>query len=155
MSLITHSDSENDDANDDSASQPLLLQSSLSMPLPSSSSSTKKPNCSTIKLPNSAKNDQQNRVLTKISHLANIKIHRIDYRRSHRDKWSRINIGIATISFLSVVYFCVSMNLNVDKPSPQQIIVDVPPVDTNLNGPKGKSSYLLHAFCSNNLLSEP
>ncbi|XP_031636443.1 uncharacterized protein LOC116349218 isoform X2 [Contarinia nasturtii] len=143
FTIVPHSDSENDDANDDDSASQLLLQPSLP------TSSTKTPNslnCSTIKLPKSAnqtKSDYQNRVLTKISHLANIKLHRIEYRRSHRDKWSRINIGIFTISFLSVVYFCVSMNLNVEKPSPQQIIVDVPPVDVNLNGPKVKDGYLV------------
>lgn len=133
LSSVLHSDSENDDANDESATKPLLLQSTSPKKC-----STTAASATTIKLPSSAngqqtKIDHDNRVLFKFT----TKLNRCEYRRSHRDKWSRINIGILTISFLSVVYFCVSMNLNVDKPSPQ-IIVDVPPVDTNLLGPKGK-----------------
>lgn len=145
MSLptIAHSDSENDDANEENATQPLLLQSA------SSSTPT-----TTIKLPTLAqsnKYDTDNRVLSKFGQLANIKFNRIDYRRSHRDKWSRINIGIFTISFFSVVYFCVSMNLNVDKPMPQ-MIVDVPPVDEHLLGRKGKKKILIFPCFTTNLL---
>lgn len=139
---IVHSDSENDDANEENASQPLLQSKSTNNSI----------NCSTtttIKLPNlvskqqQTNSDNENHVLSKIA----TKLNRIEYRRSHRDKWSRVNIGIFTISFLSVVYFCVSMNLNVDKPSPQ-IIVDVPPVDTNLLGAKGNIALLVVVLAS-------
>lgn len=126
---IVHSDSENDDANEhDSANQPLLL--------PSTTSPNKSKNCSTKSIVNLPANNQQSAKSDNVFSKLVTKFNRIEYRRSHRDKWNRINIGILTISFLSVVYFCVSMNLNVDKPAPQ-IIVDVPPVDTNLLGPKG------------------
>lgn len=143
LTSIAHSDSENDDANDESASRPLLLQSTSPINSKKCSTTTTTTTTTTIKLPNSANNqqikcDNENRLLSKFA----TKLNRIEYRRSHRDKWSRINIGIFTISFLSVVYFCVSMNLNVDKPSPQ-IIVDVPPVD-NLLGPKGNIAFI---FC--------
>lgn len=139
--LPTYIDSENDDANEESASQPLLLQST-SPTLPEANCST-----TTIKLPTSvhphksnvAKNISENRIINKLGHLVNIRFNRNEYnRRSHRDRWSRINIGLFTISFFSVVYLCVSLNLNVDKPSPQ-VIVDVPPIDVNLLGPKGNS----------------
>lgn len=136
--MTQHSDSENDDASDQNASQPLLLQSSSSMPNSKNCSTT------TIKLPaaaNHTENDSniaiENRILIKLGHLANIKLKRHDYRRSHRDKCTRINIGLFAISFLTVIYFCVSMNLSVEKPSPQ-LIVDIPPVDANLTGDKGK-----------------
>lgn len=136
MSLtnVPHSDSEVDDANDDSANQP-LLQSSFSTP------KSTKTTTITVKLPNSTnqtKSDNKHRILSKISHLATNKRNRNDYRRGlNRDRWNRINFGILIISFLSVVYFCVTINLNVDKPSPQQIVVDVPSLDTNLLGQKG------------------
>lgn len=142
MSSITqlHSDSDNDndDTSDQNASQPLLLQSSSSM------QNAKNCSKSTIKLPTLVNQNkcipnnanEYSRVLIKIGHLANIKLKRTDNRRANREKCRRINIGLFTISFLTVIYFCVSMNLNVDKPTPQ-IIVDIPPVDANLLGLKG------------------
>lgn len=151
MSLTTttktqHSDSENDDASDKNASQPLLLQSSSSSAsyLKNGSNAT-----ATIKLPTwvnehkpNAFNGKDNRILAKLGHLTAIKLKRTDNRRSHRDRCSRINIGLLTISFLTVIYFCVSMNLSVDKPSPQ-IIVDIPPVDASLLGVKGTFFFII------------
>lgn len=146
------SENENDDGNDDSATQPLLLQSSMPTIQAANANSTTATATgaatATIKLPtlmksNSAKhfhnnNNNENRVCIKFGQFVNYKFHRIDGRRPHhRDKWNRINIGLFTISFLSVVYLCVSLNLNIDKPSPQ-LIVDVPPIDANSLGSKGK-----------------
>lgn len=154
-------DSDNDeDVNNDSATQPLLLQSSApsTSPVHAGNASTSSINLPTsIVVPlnksNSAKNSSQNstnngnnnifienRVWAKLSHFLDVRFsNRTDHnRRSHRDRWNRINIGLFTISFVSVIYLCVSLNLNVDsKPSPQ-IIVDVPPVDPDLIGTKGK-----------------
>lgn len=139
MSLSTtqHSDSDSDDSVDKNASHPLLVQSSSSSPKSKSFAT------STITIPALVKqnksdatcNAKENRFLVKLGHFANIKLKRTEYRRS-REKCSRINIGLLTVSFLTVIYFCVSMNLSVDKPSPQ-IIVDIPPVDVNLLGFKG------------------
>lgn len=138
-------DSENDYANDESATQPLLMQSASSQTSQETNRST-----TTIKLPtlanqhksNAAKIVPENRVLYKLGHILNNRFNRNEYRRTHRDKWSRINIGLLTISFLSVVYLCVSLNLNVDKPSPQ-LIVDVPPIDVDLVGQTGNISFSL------------
>lgn len=151
---IPYSDNESDnddDVNNDSATQPLLLQSSTpTVTVANSSTATIKLPTSTvvpINKSNSAKssnhnpnnNCNENRVCAKFTHFMNVRFNRYEHnRRSHRDKWSRINIGLFTISFVSVIYLCVSLNLNVDsKPTPQ-IIVDVPPVDSDLLGTKGK-----------------
>lgn len=154
-----YSDNESDnedDANNDSATQPLLLQSSTTTTQTSTganggSTATNKLPTSTIvpiNKSNSAKiinanhnQPHENRVCAKFTHFMSVRFNRIEHnnRRSHhRDKWSRINIGLFAISFISVIYLCVSLNLNVDsKPTPQ-IIVDVPPVDPDLLGTKGK-----------------
>lgn len=130
-------DSENDDANDESATQPLLLQSASSPTSQEANRST----ATTVNLPtsanksNAAKIMPENRVLYKLGHIVNNRFNRNEYRRSHRDKWSRINIGLLTISFLSVVYLCVSLNLNVYKPSPQLIV--------DLIGHRGNIVFLL------------
>lgn len=161
---VPYSDNDSDiddDLNNDSATQPLLLQSSKPTAAAAAAAST-----ATIKLPtsivvpinksNSAKSTNQNnnngcssssscienRVCAKFSHFLTGRFNRTEHnRRSHnRDRWNRINIGLFTISFVSVIYLCVSLNLNVDsKPSPQ-IIVDVPPVDPDLLGTKGNNS---------------
>lgn len=150
--IPTYSDNDDDDdANNDSATQPLLLQSTTS------TSSTKAGNGSTaakIKLPtsiivpiskstsakpNQTNNCNENRVCARLTHFMNVRFNRSEHnnRRSHRDRWSRINIGLFAISFISVIYLCVSLNLNVDsKPTPQ-MIVDVPPVDPDLIGTRG------------------
>lgn len=157
-----YSDNESDnddDANNDSATQPLLLQSaptstaangspttkiklptSTVVPINKSSSAKLNPNHN----PASSNYSNESRVCARFTHFMNVRFNRIEHnnRRSHRDKWSRINIGLFAISFISVIYLCVSLNLNVDsKPSPQ-IIVDVPPVDPELLGTKGINSKL-------------
>lgn len=153
--IPTYSDNDDDDdANNDSATQPLLLQSTTT------STSTAAGNGSTaaaakIKLPtsivvpisksssakpNQTNNCNENRVCARFSHFMNVRFNRSEHnnRRSHRDRWSRINIGLFAVSFISVIYLCVSLNLNVDsKPTPQ-MIVDVPPVDPDLLGTRGK-----------------
>lgn len=158
--LYSDNDSDSDDANDDSVTQPLLLPSSVSS---TPTSTTANGSTTTIKLPtstvvpinksNSSKhphhnrnNSNENRVCAKLTHFMTARFNRIDNnRRSPRDKWSRINIGLFTISFVSVIYLCVSLNLSVDadsKPSPQ-IIVDVPPIDPESLGTKGKFQFNL------------
>lgn len=147
FTIRSYRDSDSEDGMGESASQPLLLE-------PSSSTSNEA-NCptSTIKLPtltnqnrtNSSSNNKIN------NFLANFKFNRNEHRRSHREKWSRINIGLITISFVSVVYLCFSVNLNFDKPSPQ-IIVDVPPIDTSLLGPKGKITFNIYPILAIKLM---
>lgn len=149
-------DSDNDDDLNNDQNQPLLQSSSATIKLPTSivvlnkSNFAKTPTQNQNNTNNNTNNNSnsngsnsnnfiENRFCTKLSHLLNVRFNRTEHnRRSHRDRWSRINIGLFTISFVSVIYLCVSLNLNVDsKPSPQ-MIVDVPPVDPDLVGTKGK-----------------
>lgn len=140
-------DSEHDEANEECATQPLLLQSSAS--------ASQDGNLSTIaiKLPTSAYKtntinvNPENRILFKFGHIVNRRFSRTEYRRSYRDKWTRINVGLLTISLLSVILICISMNLTIDKPSPQ-LIVDVPPIDIDLVGQEGKLYTYTDTFVS-------
>lgn len=157
--IPTYSDNDDDDdVNIDSATQPLLLQSTTSTSTStaagngSSAAKSKLPASIVVPIsksnaakqtPHQANGCNENRMCARFSHFINIRFSRGDHnnRRSHRDKWSRINIGLFAISFISVIYLCVSMNLNVDsKPTPQ-MVVDVPPVDPDLLGTKGKLQF--------------
>lgn len=144
MSLtnVTHIDNENDDVNDDGANQPLLQSSS-------STSKLTKSTTTIVKLPNATnqtKRDNEHRILLKIVRLATNKLNRIKYiRRLNRDKWNRIEFVIFTILFLSMVCFFLMIDPNFEKPSIKQIVVDVPPLDTNLLGQKGKILSWLNA----------
>lgn len=123
----THTESENEESIDINPNQPLL-------PSSPSSSSTRKNSNTAILIPSS------NRKRTEHNSTA-IKLNRLDNRRANREKWGRIHIGILIISFFSIVYLCFSVNINIDKRQPQ-IIVDVPPVDDTLDGPRGKFFFL-------------
>lgn len=124
-----HTESDNDEPTDDNANKP-LLPSSLS----------RKTNPTTICIPSSERKRSNNLIENKLNNnLANAKLNRLSYRRSHREKWARLHIGILIVSFFIVIYFCFSIDLNIDKRAPQ-IVVDVPPIDDTLDGPRGNST---------------
>lgn len=120
-----HTESENDEPTDDNANQPLL-------PTTSAAKISNKTLTTSINITS----PDQKRSETKSTNSTASKLNRLDHRRAHREKWGRIHIGILIVSFFSVIYLCFSLNLNVDKRSPQ-IIVDVPPIDDTLDGPRG------------------
>lgn len=66
---------------------------------------------------------------------------RRDQRKSSTERWGRIRLGILSICFLFVIYICFSIGLWVN-PLPQ-IVVNVPPMDESLPGPKGTR---IHTF---------
>lgn len=125
MSFTTpadHTESDNDEPTDDNAKKPLLP------------SLSRKTNPTTISIPSSERKRANNLIENKFNNFTNAKVN----RRSHREKWARLHIGILIVSFFIVVYFCFSIDLNLDKRAPQ-IVVDVPPIDDSLDGPRGIS----------------
>lgn len=129
MSFTTpadHTESDNDEPTDDNAHKPLLP------------SLSRKTNTTAISIPSSERKRSNNLIENKLNNLANVKLKRLNHRRSHREKWARLHIGILIVSFFIVIYFCFSIDLNIDKRAPQ-IVVDVPPIDDSLDGPRGNS----------------
>lgn len=107
--------SENDEANDDDINQPLL---------------------SSNRIPNTIINIKSHIIDNKQNHTKK-KLIQLDNRRIiHRDKWRRFHFGILFVFLSCVLYLCFSVNLNIDKRSPQ-IIVNIPPIDETLSGPRG------------------
>lgn len=135
MSFTTPADhtecSDNDEPTDDNANKPLLpslSRKNTTISIPSSSSERKRSN---------------NLIENKLNDSANTKLNRSNHRRSHREKWARLHIGILIVSFFIVIYVCFSIDLNIDKRA-TQIVVDVPPVDDSLDGPRGNSAQNIH-----------
>lgn len=132
-----HTESDNDEPTDDNANKPLLP------------SLSRKTNPTTISIPASErKRANNNQIENKLNNFANAKVNRLhnNNRRSHREKWARLHIGILIVSFFIVIYFCFSIDLNLDKRAPQ-IVVDVPPIDDSLDGPRGKIQQICYFFC--------
>lgn len=106
----SENESENDDANDESATQPLLLLSTKQHMHAS--------NFSTINV-KPAKNyynhHNDSKHCTKHGHFVHCKLFRCKSSRSHCNKFNGINIGLFLCFFLIVVYLCVSSDLIVDK----------------------------------------
>lgn len=67
-------------------------------------------------------------------------------RRYHHgsERWGRIRLGIASIGFVCVIYFCFVFGTWVDQRQ-SQMIVQIPPLDDSLPGPKG-ISHITH-YC--------
>lgn len=145
-----HSDTENDDEQHEDANRPLLSSSSATEPalskaakvsltaaihIPPFSANRKQSKSYTI---NNNNGISDNRIIIKLNPVS--KLNRLDYRRSYRDKWGRIRLGILTIAFFIIIYLCFSINLTVDKRTPQ-MVVDIPPMDENLPGPRGKLAF--------------
>lgn len=64
------------------------------------------------------------------------------YRRNRRyhhgsERWGRIRLGIASIVFVCVIYFCFVFGTWMDDQRQSQMIVQIPPPDDSLPGPKG------------------
>lgn len=65
---------------------------------------------------------------------------RIDHsRRSRSDKWGRIRLGVLSLGFLFIIYFGFLFGTEDSIRSPT-ILVNVPPQDESLPGPKGNDS---------------
>lgn len=65
--------------------------------------------------------------------IINKREHRINYVENN----SRLRFGVLTISLFLFIYVCFMFGTWSDDQRPQ-IIVNVPPIDENLPGPKGK-----------------
>lgn len=161
---VAHSDEESDDPNIDISNEPLLL----------SSSATQSTNAQTVAKPlktwrksslhkfneNRCNKKSHNRydMLVKLNPLTQKnKTNRFDYKQINRDKWKRcLNIGVITFASLFIIYLCFSMSLRLDK-QPEQITVDIPPIDETIVGPKGEQfagNAELIVFCCVVLLIE-
>lgn len=62
---------------------------------------------------------------------------RRDYRKSHAENWGRIRLGILSSCFVFLIYICFSIGIWVDQRP--QIVVNIPPMDESLPGPRGIS----------------
>lgn len=60
---------------------------------------------------------------------------RRDNRKSHTERWGRIRLGIFSMCFVFFIYICFNVGLWVDQRPP--IIVNIPPMDESLPGPRG------------------
>lgn len=60
---------------------------------------------------------------------------RRDNRKTHTERWGRIRLGIFSMCFVFFIYICFNMGIWMDQRPP--IIVNVPPMDDSLPGPKG------------------
>lgn len=71
-------------------------------------------------------------------------------RRYHHgsERWGRIRLGIASIVFICVIYFCFVFGTWVDQRQ-SQMVVNIPPLDDSLPGPKGNfhSTSLRECVC--------
>lgn len=65
-------------------------------------------------------------------------INRRDQRKMHTEKWGRIRLGVLSVSFFCVIYFCFTIG-SWDDQQGSQFIVNIPPMDDSLPGPKGTS----------------
>lgn len=63
-------------------------------------------------------------------------LNRRDYRISQSDRWGRIRLGVLSVCIFFLIYFCFLLDTwSVQRP---QMIVNVPPLDDSLPGPKGE-----------------
>lgn len=66
-----------------------------------------------------------------------ITTNRRDYpRKFHQERWGRIRLGVLSICFVFLLYICFSVGIWVDGQRPP-IIVNIPPMDESLPGPRG------------------
>lgn len=130
---VPYSEDDNENSNDDGASELLL---------PPASSPSHKVHNIAAPLSTRRKTDSHNinnnnkyHVQVKLSPLAQIKTKMLGYNSEKLRRW--LNIGAILFALLFIIYLCFSMNLNFDKQT-AQIVVDIPPVDASIAGPKGE-----------------
>lgn len=70
-----------------------------------------------------------------------IAINKREYRLSQTEKCGRLRLGVFSICIFFVIYFCFAIGTWSDRRL--QIIVNVPPSDDTLPGPKGIKDILL------------
>lgn len=63
-------------------------------------------------------------------------LNRRDQRKLHAEKWGRIRLGVLSIFFFCIIYFCFTLGSWEEQQAPQ-FIVNIPPLDESLPGPKG------------------
>lgn len=142
---VSHSDEDTDDPNIDNSNEPLLLSSSAAQSTAQTVAQPfgtwRKSNRHKFNEKRDSKSYSRNDVLVKLNPLTQKnKTNRFDCKQINREKWKRwMNIGVLTFALLFIIYLCFSMSLRLDK-QPAQIVVDIPPIDESIDGPKGERS---------------
>lgn len=134
--IVPHSDTENEDQDNENSSQPLLGLSSTEVANHLDNGNSQLIASTQFSNKKNGVDEKKRRVFIEFKYMKPAQFHR-SVLRWHHEKWTRrINIGVLIILSISVVYFCFLVNSTVDKPS-SQIVVEVPPTYENILGPKG------------------
>lgn len=64
---------------------------------------------------------------------------RREYKKSHIEYWRSIRMGILSAFFVFFIYICITFSVWIDERP--QIVVNIPPMDESLPGPRGKLHY--------------
>lgn len=136
---VPHSEDDSENSDDDSANERLLPSNSSPAHDIHSDVTPFQTWCKTNwHKSNRKRSDKNCLVEIKLSPLTQTNAKKPGKRQINSEKLKRwLNIGAVLFALLFIIYLCFSMNLSFEKQA-AQIVVEIPPVDASITGPKGE-----------------